>query len=102
VADGKAALNTADNISKLSQKNGISVESSSLAKPIAELHAELQKQATAMVGGSEEQIEASAVWEYRSRMPPDNCVRPRNSCSIWPMPLPTCMMARDNQHWRDT
>lgn len=53
VADGKAALNTADNISKLSQKTGISVESPSLPKPFAEQ----QKLATAMVGGSEEQIE---------------------------------------------
>ncbi|MDP2432009.1 MAG: hypothetical protein Q8O33_08260 [Pseudomonadota bacterium] len=36
VAAGKAALDTADELSKLSQKTGISVESLSLLKPIAE------------------------------------------------------------------
>lgn len=68
VAAGKAALDTADNLSKLSQKTGISVESLSLLKPIAEqsgvslesLAKGMQKLATAMVeaaGGSKEQIE---------------------------------------------
>ena len=36
VAAGKAALDTADNLSKLSQKTGLSVESLSLLKPVAE------------------------------------------------------------------
>ena len=69
VAAGKAALDTADNLSKLSQKTGISVESLSLLKPIAEqsgislegLAKGMQKLATAMVeaaGGSKEQVEA--------------------------------------------
>ena len=68
VAAGKAALDTADNLSKLSQKTGISVESLSLLKPIAEqsgislegLAKGMQKLATAMVeaaGGSKEQVE---------------------------------------------
>ena len=68
VAAGKAALDTADNLSKLSQKTGISVESLSLLKPIAEqsgvslegLAKGMQKLATAMVeaaGGGKEQIE---------------------------------------------
>ena len=39
VAAGKAALDTADNLSKLSQKTGISVESLSLLVPAAELSA---------------------------------------------------------------
>jgi hypothetical protein len=67
VAAGKAALDTADNLSKLSQKTGISVESLSLLKPIAEqsgvslesLAKGMQKLATAMVeaaGGSKEQV----------------------------------------------
>lgn len=68
VAAGKAALDTADDLSKLSQKTGISVESLSLLKPIAEqsgislegLAKGMQKLATAMVeaaGGSKEQVE---------------------------------------------
>jgi len=68
VAAGKAALETADNLAKLSQKTGLSVESLSLLKPIAEqsgismegLAKGLQKLATAMVeaaGGSKEQVE---------------------------------------------
>jgi TP901 family phage tail tape measure protein len=68
MAAGKAALDTADDLSKLSQKTGISVESLSLLKPIAEqsgislegLAKGMQKLATAMVeaaGGSKEQIE---------------------------------------------
>lgn len=67
IAAGKAALDTADELSKLSQKTGISVESLSLLKPIAEqsgismegLAKGLQKLATAMVGaasGSAEQV----------------------------------------------
>jgi len=68
MAAGKAALDTADDLSKLSQKTGISVESLSLLKPIAEqsgislegLAKGMQKLATAMVeaaGGSKEQLE---------------------------------------------
>ena len=68
MAAGKAALDTADDLSKLSQKTGISVESLSLLKPIAEqsgislegLAKGMQKLATAMVeaaGGSKEQVE---------------------------------------------
>lgn len=68
VAAGKAALDTADDLSKLSQKTGISVESLSLLKPIAEqsgislegLAKGMQKLATAMneaAGGSKEQVE---------------------------------------------
>jgi len=68
VAAGKAALDTADNLSKLSQKTGISVESLSLLRPIAEqsgislegLAKGMQKLATAMVeaaGGGKEQID---------------------------------------------
>lgn len=68
VAAGKAALDTADNLAKLSQKTGISVESLSLLKPIAEqsgvslegLAKGMQKLATAMVeaaSGSKEQVE---------------------------------------------
>jgi hypothetical protein len=71
VAAGKAALETADELSKLSQKTGISVESLSLLKPIAEqsgismegLAKGLQKLATAMVGaasGSKEQADTFA------------------------------------------
>lgn len=67
IAAGKAALDTADELSKLSQKTGLSVESLSLLKPIAEqsgismegLAKGLQKLATAMVGaasGSAEQV----------------------------------------------
>lgn len=67
-AAGKAALDTADNLSKLSQKTGISVESLSLLKPIAEqsgisldgLAQGMQKLATTMneaAGGSKEQVE---------------------------------------------
>jgi hypothetical protein len=69
VAAGKAALDTADKLSKLSQKTGISVESLSLLKPIAEqsgtslegLANGLKKLSSAMVeaaGGSKEQVEA--------------------------------------------
>lgn len=65
VAAGKAALDTADELSKLAQKTGLSVESLSLLKPIAEqsgismegLAKGLQKLATAMVaaaGGASE------------------------------------------------
>lgn len=68
VAAGKAAIDTADNLAKLSQKTGISVESLSLLKPIAEqsgvslegLAKGMQKLATAMVeaaSGSKEQVE---------------------------------------------
>jgi len=68
MAAGKAALDTADDLSKLSQKTGISVESLSLLKPIAEqsgislegLAKGMQKLATSMVeaaGGSKEQVE---------------------------------------------
>lgn len=68
MAAGKAALDTADELSKLSQKTGISVESLSLLKPIAEqsgislegLAKGMQKLATSMVeaaGGSKEQVE---------------------------------------------
>ncbi len=71
VAAGKAALETADDLSKLSQKTGISVESLSLLKPIAEqsgtslegLANGLKKLATAMVaaaGGSQEQADVFA------------------------------------------
>lgn len=71
VATGKAALETADELSKLSQKTGISVESLSLLKPVAEqsgvslegLAKGLQKLATAMVGaagGSQEQADTFA------------------------------------------
>jgi len=56
VAAGKAALDTADDLSKLSQKTGLSVQSLSLLKPIAEqsgvsmegLAKGLQKLATSM------------------------------------------------------
>ncbi len=69
VAAGKAALETADSLSKLSQKTGISVESLSLLKPIAEqsgtslegLANGVKKLSTAMVeaaGGSSVQVEA--------------------------------------------
>jgi hypothetical protein len=69
VAAGKAALETADDLSKLSQKTGISVESLSLLKPIAEqsgtslegLANGIKKLSTAMVeaaGGSKEQAES--------------------------------------------
>ena len=69
VAAGKAALDTADNLSKLSQKTGISVESLSLLKPIAEqsgtslegLANGIKKLSTAMIeaaGGSSAQVEA--------------------------------------------
>jgi uncharacterized phage infection (PIP) family protein YhgE len=68
-AAGKAALDTADSLSKLSQKTGISVESLSLLKPIAEqsgtsiegLANGIKKLSTAMVeaaGGSKEQAES--------------------------------------------
>lgn len=71
IAAGKHALDTADNLSKLSQKTGISVESLSLLKPVAEqsgvslegLAKGLQKLATAMIdaaGGSKEQVETFA------------------------------------------
>ena len=71
MAAGKAALDTADDLSKLSQKTGLSVESLSLLKPIAEqsgtsmegLATGLKKLATAMVeaaGGSKEQAEVFA------------------------------------------
>lgn len=71
IAAGKHALDTADNLSKLSQKTGISVESLSLLKPVAEqsgvslegLAKGMQKLATAMVeaaGGSKEQVETFA------------------------------------------
>jgi hypothetical protein len=69
VAAGKHALDTADNLAKLSQKTGLSVESLSVLRPIAEqagtslegLAKGLQKLATAMVeaaGGSKEQVES--------------------------------------------
>ena len=69
VAAGKAALDTADELSKLSQKTGLSVESLSLLKPVAEqsgvslegLAKGLAKLATTMVdaaGGSKEPLEA--------------------------------------------
>lgn len=69
VAAGKAALDSADELSKLAQKTGLSVESLSLLKPIAEqsgislegLAKGLQKLATAMVGaagGAREPLEA--------------------------------------------
>ncbi len=68
MAAGKAALDTADDLSKLYQKTGISVESLSLLKPIAEqsgislegLAKGMQMLATSMVeaaGGSKEQVE---------------------------------------------
>ncbi len=68
MAAGKAALETADDLSKLSQKTGISVESLSLLKPIAEqagtsmegLANGIKKLSTAMVeaaGGSSAQVE---------------------------------------------
>lgn len=66
VAAGKHALETADNLAKLSQKTGISVESLSLLRPIAEqagttlegLATGIKKLSTAMIeaaGGSKEQ-----------------------------------------------
>lgn len=69
VAAGKAALDTADNLAKLSQKTGISIESLSLLKPVAEqsgtsmegLANGMQKLATSMfdaAGGSKEQADA--------------------------------------------
>ena len=68
VAAGKEALETADTLAKLAQKTGLSVESLSLLRPIAEqagtslegLATGLKKLATAMVeaaGGSKEQVE---------------------------------------------
>lgn len=71
VAAGRHALETADELAKLSQKTGLSVESLSLLKPIAEqagtsmegLAKGMQKLATAMVeaaGGSKEQAEVFA------------------------------------------
>lgn len=71
IAAGKHALETADNLAKLSQKTGISVESLSLLKPIAEqagttlegLATGIKKLSTAMVeaaGGSKEQVELFA------------------------------------------
>lgn len=69
VAAGRAALDTADELSKLSQKTGLSVESLSLLKPIAEqsgvslegLTKGLAKLATSMydaAGGTKEPLEA--------------------------------------------
>ena len=68
IAAGKHALETADNLAKLSQKTGVSVESLSLLKPIAEqagttldgLANGIKKLSVAMVaaaGGSNEQVE---------------------------------------------
>lgn len=71
IAAGKHALETADNLAKLSQKTGISVESLSLLRPIAEqagttlegLANGIKKLSTAMVaaaGGSKEQADTFA------------------------------------------
>ena len=71
IAAGKHALETADNLAKLSQKTGISVESLSLLRPIAEqsgtslegLATGIKKLSTAMIeaaGGSKEQVDAFA------------------------------------------
>jgi hypothetical protein len=68
VAAGRAALNTADDLAKLAQKTGLSVESLSLLKPIAEqagvslegLAKGMQRLATSMIeaaGGSQAQAE---------------------------------------------
>jgi hypothetical protein len=68
IAAGKHALETADNLAKLAQKTGVSVESLSLLKPIAEqagttldgLANGIKKLSVAMVaaaGGSNEQVE---------------------------------------------